>query len=805
MLRRVVSIIRITLALNILMVSTPLAAQSGKLTPQQQKNLVSNLNYLQYSIAKIKASDNKAIAEDEYYSVINKLKIENINDYYLNLNYQSFLESCASLKLKQNEKDFVKQMNIKAQKTAYLNAFSNMGSVFVPGRSPRQLVASLIYSSVSNAFAIAYAKNQMQTQLEKDMFYLNQDIMANIYNMQTNLFATSAKLLGGNSSAGRLNEDSMNMFLNALKLGTNAEKLNALNEPELKKNFGSFPPFWYELGCALQNKGDNNGALECYKKFEFLKKSDVVAKDKNYINLLKNRIQICLGNDPAKVISNAQANKTEILRCISLIKSNSLDSEAGEKNVYLAKIYYLIGDTANALSCLNYLISSKTLFPEYIEEAINLKQLIMSANGSGKSPYYQNAFNYSKVKFGNETIDIDGFTEDFWDKHKVASYIFWKIPLAKDLVKKGADIIYPNRPNFVDKDHLSFIVPKQVLKGSHLSVSIDDKLYIPVMAENPKSKDEVICVIDYEVDEIDKETIVALHFDSDKNNHDVVVKYKIRPLEKKYYYAAKKAYDRIGSDAIAHNAEKVEEFGKMMYKYDYKVDDVSKLDKNIRKEQEKEGAKNNKSKAEIRSNITKQLLEKLSPDLEYLQDRSKAVEESYYKRKGAVLFSPMIVLYGEDNYVVGVYSIYDSKVGKEVISNSVGEFLYKKVSEYSLIIGGSDQIYRKAISADMSSMLQIAECYHAKGDDSESVRWLLKVASAPQKTPDDNRYFAMACKLLYDCHRQGQGVDKNTKVADFWYDKVKESGVDGILGTNEQKSLWQNLLDYVPGVKKVSE
>ena len=91
------------------------ASATDRLTPQQQKNLVSNLNYLQYSIAKIKASDSKAIAEEEYYSVINKLKIENINDSDLNFAYDGFLDNCSSLKLKKNEKDFIKQMNINVQ------------------------------------------------------------------------------------------------------------------------------------------------------------------------------------------------------------------------------------------------------------------------------------------------------------------------------------------------------------------------------------------------------------------------------------------------------------------------------------------------------------------------------------------------------------------------------------------------------------------------------------------------------------------------------------------------------------------
>ena len=91
---------------------------ANQLSSAQQKELVAALNYLQYSTAKIKMSENKAIAEDIYYSIINEIKIEALSDRWLNMEYGNFLEACAALKLTQNEKDFIKQINKNAQKNA---------------------------------------------------------------------------------------------------------------------------------------------------------------------------------------------------------------------------------------------------------------------------------------------------------------------------------------------------------------------------------------------------------------------------------------------------------------------------------------------------------------------------------------------------------------------------------------------------------------------------------------------------------------------------------------------------------------
>ena len=217
-----------------------------------------------------------------------------------------------------------------------------------------------------------------------------------------------------------------------------------------------------------------------------------------------------------------------------------------------------------------------------------------------------------------------------------------------------------------------------------------------------------------------------------------------------------------------------------MYKYKYQVDDVNKLDDEIRKEQEKEGKKNNRTKAEIGSEITKQLSEKLAPDLNFVQDRYKAVEESYYKRKVGVLYSPSLVLYGEDYYIVGIYSIYDSKRGKEAIFNSNGEMLYKKYTEYSTKINDSDQTYKMAVLGDCPSMVLVAESYlegyGTKINDAEAVRWLLKVASITEPKSNDKQSVAKACKLLGECYREGRGVKKNSDVSIFWYRKAKDYG-----------------------------
>ena len=750
-----------------------------KLTPLQQKNLVANLNYLQYSIEKIKASDNKAIAEEEYYAVINRLKIGNINDSDLNRYYKRFLEDCAELKLKQNEKDFLKLMNEKERKSAYLNAFSNFGSVFVPGQSPQQLVASLIYTSVSNAFAIAKAKNGMDTQLERDMFYLDQAIMKTIYDSQTSLFTTAAKLLGGNSTAGLLNSDSMVQFIKAINQETNKAKLNALNEASMKKNFSMFPPYWYELGNAYQLSGDNKNALNCYSKFESLKKTDIVDKDKNYINLLKNKIQIYLGKDKSKAKSNALAHKTEILKCITLLQNNYLDTEAGEKNAYLAKIHYLIGQREESLKCLNYIINSN-LYPEYMEEAISLKSLIMSDSGKNLNLYYQRMFNFGQARFTDEGIDYNSIDKELRAEiadntsnvsHGAAlNYVGGVVGgMIGGFFGGAAGIVLGDLLGGLFQSDKSAIrrmfclkIPKSIFENcSSLTISIDGILCSYYPMEDKDNPDEMLVLMDYDKSYLEERTIVSLHMISKATKSTTVANYYIVPVADKYYNAAQKAYSRIGSDIDSKNAEKVVEFGKVMNKYSYEVNDADDLRKDVTAQKQKKGKKNNWTKAEINSEIAKELNNKLRGDIEYIQDRFMASESSYYKQE-EVLYSPYFSYFNDNRYLSGLHSVYDSSLNKEACMQADGSVGYVDNSSYSIGLKDYQVVLTKAYSGDLASMYKIAETYFNGGKSyATGLTWLVEIIGTEKNSP----VVTKAKKKLAECYQNGWGVVKDKSVA----------------------------------------
>lgn len=750
-------------------------AQNIQLSNVEEARLISNLNYIQYSIAKIKAADNKAVAEDIYYSIINELRLGYIGNSSIQLAYRNFMDCCTSLKLKQNEKDFIKQLNSKAQKQAYLNAFSNLGSVFVPGQTPVQMVASLLYTTVSNAFAIANAKNQLENQLERDMFYLNQDLVRLIYSMQSNLFTTSVNVLSKSSAEGRINDDSMGLFIKILSLKSSNEKLNALKETQLMKNFQHFPPYWYELGSVYQALGDNEQAMRCYTKFISLKDNDVVGKDYNYVKLLQNQIQIYLGDSPAQVMACGIKNKEKILSAIKTIEENYLDTKSGEKNIYLAKIYYLIGETEQSLSCLNYIINSKTIYPEYIEEAIKLKDLIMCARTDDMGHFYQLAFNFSKVVFG--------------DNNPISRHFFESTELSISnaigyFTSSNANERFKYNPSdFSNSNFIYFTLSQNILADvNSLSVVINDMFSRISVVEDNKNKNMFLCFLDYEIDEAD-DIMININIPLADKINETIITYRMTHIDEDVYDAAVKAFARIGSDVSVHNAQLVCDFGKLIENYEYQVDDVDELMEDIREDKEDKAEEMKWTDIETNAAISTELNKRLSPDINFLQERLKKVKENFYKQKN-VLYSPSVIWYDNEPYLVGIYSISESKTGKRILYSANGEFqMVSGKSQKPVMPDVAVDYYVSAIQGNLKAIVDLGiayyEGYGMKPDYKEAVKWFLKAANLKKNniTNEEKVSLAKSYKYLGKCYYYGFGVKKDLSASHIWFQKAKDNGI----------------------------
>lgn len=269
---------------------------------------------------------------------------------------------------------------------------------------------------------------------------------------------------------------------------------------------------------------------------------------------------------------------------------------------------------------------------------------------------------------------------------------------------------------------------------------------------------------------------------SKQDQSDIIVKYQISPVKSKIIKAAQKAYLRIGSDIISHNPLNTVEFGETIIDYDYEVDDVEDLREDIRDDKEDEGKKKNWTKEEINSAITEELSAKLIPDMKYLQERLKAVEKNHYTNGNSV-YSPDLVTYDGDYYLVGIVSIYDSRISKEYTINTDANIEYKSGNQQFTSKGNITDLTKTAYAGDINSMVTLGiayiEGYDTSKNPSEGIRWLLSAINANDAIKNKSKMsIAQAYKYIGECYWTGLGVLKDKDIARKYFRKSKEYGFD---------------------------
>lgn len=670
--------------------------KTNQITDKQQQQLISNLNYIQYAIAKIKATDNKAIAEDEYYSVINQIKIETINNSELINLYENFLNGCVALKLNQNEKEFITSIYKRRLKDAYKSAFTSAGSIFVGGVrgfTPTDMAInlgiSLAYTTLANVTTVMNTKSQLQTDMQKAYFYLDQDMLQSLYDMQTTLFLRSSELLSKNKNKidGRINEDSMKTFINIINNTENPSIIiGRLKEKKIVENFSVFPPFWYYLGSAYQNIGDYKNAEYCYDKFEELKKGDVVEKDSLYVNLARNRIAILL-KDENKI---NQSTINLINHYLNIIDENTLDSASFEKNFYFANVYYSIKEYYKALKCIDHIISSGKDASEFLEVSVQLKLLILTEINSSEI-YTVRGILKNSIVFGNRTDNYTTFKNDnvlndlFKSKNrnifeKAISYSKDKTQDIKNIFIKDNSTINLHTENFViDKTKLNCI--------SNKDMNIDDKFSFLISKDYYKSITNFEFILDNQskslsVYEFKNElkvdcylVFVDINLNNIKNNFDFVIKYKdinkreitlnieLCFLPNDFFALIDKAYNRIGQDAPYDNIILLTKIYEKLKNYKYTIEDISKEYQKILKEAKEGGGQ----KAEIEYRVQYQYSEKIKIDIDYIKEFIKKAEyDYYYGDNNSSLFSELANYY---NYSI-FYDVKNIIIGKDYFTIS---------------------------------------------------------------------------------------------------------------------------------------
>lgn len=148
------------------------------------------LNQIQYTASNIIQNRNKEILNQEFDFIINQIDKSKLYDQTIKNSYIDLLETIKKLKLTENERNFIIEINEREKKQAYTKAFSSFGSVFSSGFSPASLITSLAYAGVSAGLNIMSADYEADNKLKEQMFRLDQKDLDEIDESRISLFSS---------------------------------------------------------------------------------------------------------------------------------------------------------------------------------------------------------------------------------------------------------------------------------------------------------------------------------------------------------------------------------------------------------------------------------------------------------------------------------------------------------------------------------------------------------------------------------------------------------------------------------------
>ena len=337
------------------------------------------MNQVQYTTSTIIQTKDREILTQEFDFIINQIDKSKLYNNTIKMSYVDLLEAIKQLKLSENERFFTIEMNEIERKQAYTKALSSFGSVFNAGFSPYQLVASIAYAGISAGLNIANAKYEADNKLREQLFRIEQKELDEIDDLRKELFSSYTDIITSYKIPIKyeISETEMKDFIRQLsdKKDNHKDLINILESK--KSTFENFPVFWFQLGAQYQFSGNNTKALECYNKFEILKSNYSYLKtDPYYISVAKNTIDILK-------TQGIEKNKQQIQKYLQIIENNSIPENESENRVFLAGIYFELGQNEKAKSLLNlniarneyYAISSDMLALIEYEESKLLNTL----------------------------------------------------------------------------------------------------------------------------------------------------------------------------------------------------------------------------------------------------------------------------------------------------------------------------------------------------------------------------------------------------------------------------------------------
>ncbi len=305
---------------------------------------MSALNMAIVSLHRITSSGDRLILDREYDSVINNLRMGEINpDKELTSLYQKILRVIQSGRLRDDrrkkiEREYTSQKHKNIWEIIKGNILTNIRV------NPLIWVEKLAVSSASEYFTQQRRNNEISRQNEDEQSRLKHEELDSYGDVQCELLESSWHLLSQYELPDnyRLTQKALDKFSAAMNESDSSKRQRMLKY--LEADFAMYAPYWFHLAEASIESGDERKADEYFARFMEVWRP-VLRRDPYMAEAMKHKIKRLMSEGAS------YKNIAEILKCLEEMRANT-EIEDWPNNIFAGAVYFSLGYKDEAEECV---------------------------------------------------------------------------------------------------------------------------------------------------------------------------------------------------------------------------------------------------------------------------------------------------------------------------------------------------------------------------------------------------------------------------------------------------------------------
>ena len=305
---------------------------------------MSALNMAVVSLHRITSSGDRLILDREYDSIINNLRMGEINaDPELTSLYQEIVRVIHKGKLRDDIRATINKADSeKKHKSIKEIITGNVLKSF--STNPLKWLGKLAMSSASEYFTQQKEAETLTQNNNDGQLRLKHNELDEYDELQRKLLGSSWSLLRQYQlpDSYRLTQNALVKFSSAMKEAEPSKRQRMMKY--LEGDFAMYAPYWFYRAKAANDAGSDDEAGKYFERFGEVWRP-VLRKDPYRAEAMKYRIEGLMRSGVT------QDNAGEILKCLAEMRANT-ELEDWANNIFAGMVYFTLGDKEKAEECV---------------------------------------------------------------------------------------------------------------------------------------------------------------------------------------------------------------------------------------------------------------------------------------------------------------------------------------------------------------------------------------------------------------------------------------------------------------------